>query len=315
MKSTIIKFGIYITIIILIHYFTALSAGSYFDPFYLRFTTGKHHSIILGTSRAAQGLLPEELNKNLGDEYSPLFNFAFTGLNSPFGKVYSNAILQKLDTTKTSKKNVFIISVDPWSISIKNNPTDNPEKYRENGLFLDIMKTIGKKGKPNYEYLIKGYSESWGKILYRPITNKKIMTLHNDGWLEVNVPMDETAVKNRITAKVKSYNKISEIYHFSPNRFLALKKLVLQLKKHGIVVLVRMPARNEIKIIENKFFADFDNKICALSSESDVRYWSFMNQLEEHTFTDGTHLFKDSGRKISKQIATMIKTDTPSTCN
>lgn len=314
MKKTLIKFLIYATVLIGIHYFAAMQADSYFDPFYLRFTTGQHASMIVGTSRAAQGILPEVLNQELGSEYTTIANFSFTVANSPYGEVYLNAIQQKLDMTKQAKENVFIVAVDTWSVSTKNNPADNVDLYRENNLFLDQMTTIGKAGKPNLEYLSKGYAESWGKILYRPMTTKRRMCLHEDGWLEVNVPMNEAAIQKRQASKVENYMHLAKHYTLSDNRLQMLEQTIDHLKKYGQVVLVRLPICTEIYAIEKQLVPDFDEKMCFLSQKYTVPYWSFMDELSNYTYTDGNHLYKDSGRKISKEIAQMIEDNQPSSC-
>lgn len=63
------------------------------DPFYIRFTTPQQESLILGTSRAAQGLQPKVF-----DSISSLdiYNYAFTIGHSPYGKTYLNSIKKKI---------------------------------------------------------------------------------------------------------------------------------------------------------------------------------------------------------------------------
>jgi len=315
MKKTLIKFLLYAVVLIGIHYLAAMRAGSYFDPFYLRFTTGQHASMIVGTSRAAQGILPEVLNRELNGEYTTITNFSFTVANSPYGEVYLKAIQQKLDTNKQTKENIFIVAVDTWAVSTKNNPADDVALYRENNLFLAKMTTIGKAGKPNLEYLSRGYSESWGKILYRPITTKRRMCLHEDGWLEVNVPMSEAAIQKRQAAKIKDYANFVKDYSLSGNRLYQLEQTIDYLKKYGDVVLLRLPICAEIYTIEKQLVPDFDEKMCLLSQKYTVPYWSFTDKLSEYIYTDGNHLYKDSGRKISREIAQMIQQNQPSTCD
>jgi len=314
MQKTLVKFGLYFALIVGIHYFAAMQAGAYFDPFYLRFTNGQHASMILGTSRAAQGILPEVLNQELGDEYTETGNFAFTAANSPYGEIYLKAIQQKLDTTKQDKKKIFILAVDSWSIATKNNPADDVALYRENNLFLDNMTTIAKAGKPNYEYLRKGYVESWGKILYRPVTTKRRMRLHEDGWLEVNVPMNEAEVQSRTATKIDSYQNLLLNFSLSVNRLAQLERTIMYLKKYGEVVLVRLPICADIKAIEDELIPDFDKKMCVLSQKYAIPYWSFMNKLSDYTYTDGNHLYKQSGRKISAEIAVIIRERRPTMC-
>ena len=86
-------------------------------------------------------------------------------------------------------------------------------------------------------------------------------------------------------------------------------------KKYGKVVLVRLPVCAEIYAIEQQLMPDFEEKMCVLSQKYDVPYWSFIDKLSEYTYTDGSHLFKDSGRKISLKIARMIQQNQPSHCS
>jgi len=267
MKKTFIKFLVYTAILIGVHYLAAMRAGAYFDPFYLRFTTGQHPSMIIGTSKAAQGILPEILNRELAGEYTAISNFSFTTANSPYGAVYRKAIWRKLDTTKQHKKNIFIVSVDAWSVCTKNNPMDDIALFRENNLFLDKMKTIGKTGKPNLEYLSKGYAESWGKILYRPMTTKRRMRLHEDGWLEVNVPMNESAIQKRRISKIENYKYSAKDYTLSDNRLYELEQTIDSFKKYGEVILIHLPVCAEIYAIEQQLIPDFDEKMCLLSQK------------------------------------------------
>ena len=53
------------------------------DPFYIRFTTPEQSSLILGTSRAAQGILPAVLNEKLSR--NDFFSYSFSGNISPYG--------------------------------------------------------------------------------------------------------------------------------------------------------------------------------------------------------------------------------------
>ena len=56
------------------------------DPYYKRFTTPTNNSLILGVSKAAQGLQPQVFNNILNRK--DLFNYSFTISSSPYGKLY-----------------------------------------------------------------------------------------------------------------------------------------------------------------------------------------------------------------------------------
>lgn len=70
------------------------NADGYTDPFYMRFTTSKQNSLILGTSRAAQGLQPKFFDSILKET---ILNYSFTVAHSPFGKTYLRSIKKKMD--------------------------------------------------------------------------------------------------------------------------------------------------------------------------------------------------------------------------
>ena len=64
------------------------------DPFYQRFITDEKKSLIIGTSRAAQAIQPKILNTILGLEgKNEIFNYSFTLMHSPFGKIYQKNLL------------------------------------------------------------------------------------------------------------------------------------------------------------------------------------------------------------------------------
>jgi len=83
MKKFIIKTAIFSFLTLSCFLFVLSRADGNTDPFYIRFTTPKQASLILGTSRAAQGLQPAVINE-IGK--TQLFNYAFTLGQSPFGE-------------------------------------------------------------------------------------------------------------------------------------------------------------------------------------------------------------------------------------
>ncbi|MCY0969567.1 hypothetical protein ACM642_10780 [Chryseobacterium sp. CY353] len=58
MKKFILKLFFWIIPIIAIHYFLGGFAGGNTDSFYKRFTSPQQSNLILGNSRAAQGIRP-----------------------------------------------------------------------------------------------------------------------------------------------------------------------------------------------------------------------------------------------------------------
>ena len=148
------KIGGTILLVAIAHIVVAFFGDGKTDAYYLRLTTPKQKSLILGTSRAAQGIFPEEF-QDLIDTFNfegPLYNFAFTALNSPYGEHYFSAIQQKLDPA--AKNGLFVLTVDPWSLSSLQSNTKNNLGGREADLFLGNLNCY--TCNPNFEYLL-GY--------------------------------------------------------------------------------------------------------------------------------------------------------------
>lgn len=271
-------------------------AGGYTDPFYVRFTTPKQKNLIIGTSRAAQGLQPEIFNSIL---YTDIYNYAFTISHSPFGKIYYESILRKHNKVENG---VFIITVDPWSIS---SWTENPNdltKFRENQLCLSNTKCVSCN--PNYEYLYKNLKGKYKDI----ISPSENMYLHKNGWLEIKViKMDSISVYRRITNKVKTYRtQHMPRTKFSDERLDYLLKTIKYFKDYGRVYLVRLPIHKSMMAIENELMPQFDSVINNAIELSDG-YLDLTIKNDAFTYTDGNHLYKESGKEVSELIANWIK--------
>lgn len=291
MRKFIIQIIIFITLVCIAMYFVFSQADGYTDPFYIRFTTKKQSSLIIGTSRSAQGMIPQIINENANVDF---FNYSFTVASSPYGPAYLNSIEKKLD--KKSTNGIFILAVDPWSISEDKNKTSSV--IVESIPMLEKMNFVNMS--PNIEYLIKCYNQKYYNILYKKEHNK--MLLHKDGWLEVNVPVDSASINKRLRIKVKSYKELCESKSFSMERYKYLEKTISLLNKHGQVFLVRLPIHPDMMTIENKLMPDFNQKIQSLKSKNNG-YLDLTPYNSDFKYTDGNHLYKKSGKVVSKKVA------------
>ncbi len=271
-------------------------ANGYTDPFYIRFTTPKQNSLIIGTSRAAQGLQPKIVDPILKVDIS---NYSFTVAHSPFGKTYLNSIKKKVN--KNSKKGIFIIAVDPWSIASFTKTPNDSLLFRELRLALKNMWMVSLN--PNPIYIMN----NWNKKYYKLLTNKKSKVfLHNDGWLEVNVNLSPVSVSRNITKKVSTYRKnILPKAKFSENRFNYLKQTILFLKKHGDVFLVRLPIHPKIMEMENELMPNFNDRILEAIKLSNG-FLDLTSKNSDFNYTDGNHLHKNSGKEVSEITANWI---------
>jgi hypothetical protein len=295
MKKFLIESTLFSVAIIASVYFVFLQADGKSDPFYSRTTTPKQSSLILGTSKAAQGLIPEVLKPYLQKD---IYNFSFTVAHSPFGPAYLSAIEKKLEPN--SKDGVFIITVDPWSISSDGKDPNNEAYFGEGKSFMATTKSFSSK--PNISYLLNSYDDNYIKILL----NFSLMEVHKDGWLEVFPPMDSTSVKNRTAENILEQNTKLKNYRFSQTRFEYLKRTIETLKNHGNVYLVKLPVDYRIAAIEAELVPEFDKKIEELAKMASVPYLNLMNSDTKFTFTDGIHLYKDSAKEVSAEVGRWI---------
>ena len=112
MKDFILLTSKVILVILSFIFIIFYSIDGYDDPHYLRFTTSKKKSLIIGDSRSAFGLRPDILNNELSR--NDIYNFSFDIHTSPFGKIYYEKIKEFLEP---SNDGLFIISVTPYSLS------------------------------------------------------------------------------------------------------------------------------------------------------------------------------------------------------
>lgn len=296
MKRFIVQFSIIALIALSLFIWIFSFADGTNDPFYLRFTSPKQNNLIIGTSRAAQGLQPKILNGICQTEF---YNYAFTLGRSPFGETYLNSIKKKVD--RNSKNGKFIITVDPWSIcSATKNPNDS-SNFGEVSLCLGNTYFVNIN--PNPFYLLNNYD---GK-LYTIFTQKTpYMELKKDGWLEVTISMDSLAVKVRTDSKLKTYQERNLIlFKYSNLRLKYLEKTIDFLNNYGDVYLVRLPVHPKMMGLEKQLAPKFDEMIKDLSTNT-MGYYNMTDMNTDFVYIDGNHLYKESGREVSKLIGEWI---------
>lgn len=128
------------------------------DNFYYRFTTEKANSLILGGSRAAQGIKPEIINNSICDEENKIINHAFALGPSSFGPNYYKEITKKLKNE--SKRGLFIISINPWSLAIRiENTTDDSLMFFEVKQNMFVGNLNSSNSNPNFDYLMNYWNE------------------------------------------------------------------------------------------------------------------------------------------------------------
>jgi hypothetical protein len=266
------------------------------DAFYGRFTSPPAGSLVLGTSRAAQGIQPAVLAAGLNRKFDkPLLNYAFTLTHSPYGPAYLRSIQRKL--RPAVRNGLFIIAVDPWSLSL----TGPEGSFPEDQSFIGQLKQVSQN--PNLPYLTRYQT----KPLYRLLLDFATATerLHPDGWLEVNIGTDSAQVRARTVRKLQDYRLLVASQHLSAGRLQALRQTIQFLKPHGRVVLVRLPVGPSLLQLENIYQPGFDQLMRQTATELAIPYLDYSAQ--PYATTDGNHLQKAASADFTKQLAQDLK--------
>jgi hypothetical protein len=300
MKKFLLKLSFYLAAGMLVFAVLGSFADGNTDDNYMHFAVEKPHNIILGDSRGSQAVLPSILKDKLHQNFD---NFSLNVVQSPYGPIYLKALKRKINPD--TKNGVFILTVDPWNLSLDKNvksPKDFPEEHSP----LKNMYTYDFS--PNYEYLLRNYGRSWFKIFTeREAKGRSNTYLHKDGWLEVNVNMQKDSVAKRETEKVDVfYANLVKTQSLSPKRLNSLEDIIKFLKPKGTVYLVRIPGSERLMKLENSYLPDFNEKMKAISKKYDIKFFDFSSKAKDYIYTDGNHMYKESGKVFTAQVADSI---------
>jgi hypothetical protein len=189
--------------------------------------------LIVGNSRPAQGIHPRILDSILhtGGWSGKTFNYSFALAKSNFGRAYYESIRKKLDPRPHG--GVFVVSVDPWSISrLKRQTEEEDVQWEQGGSFVARMWSVNMD--PNVEYLVQEYPHPFLTILTHGRSQRKEgLLLHEDGWEEVNIDVGPEMVAKRIQGRsLPFYERLLATDTLSELRVAYLRKTIdLQLLK------------------------------------------------------------------------------------
>ncbi|NER13980.1 hypothetical protein GWK08_11050 [Leptobacterium flavescens] len=300
MKKFLIKISVFFGIVVIIFSIVLMNYGGYIDYFYEKFTTPKVKSLILGDSRSMQGIQPSVINDYFkGSDYeTPILNYSFTIAQIAYGPLYTESVKKKLDTTSTD--GLFILTVNPWILSLREEDKVEEGIYFEQGKPPHNMTFVSHS--PNFEYLVRNFNYFHFKSIVR-----RTSKMHKDGWLEEsNLPKDSLTLNKWKEIQVELYSDYASRWKKSEFRLNHLQKLVEYLDKHGDVVIVRMPIDQKIMDIENNYWEGFDDDISRVASETNVKYINFSSHIEQYKTYDGNHLDKYGGVIYTRHLCDSI---------
>jgi len=273
------------------------------DAMYLKFTTPKQQSLVIGSSRAAQGIQPKYLNEVL--ERDDIYNYAFQIPSSPYGEIYSKSIKEKIDPD--AEYGIFILEVNPWTLGVTLDSITNREYLIEKNGFIENTSFVDKN--PNIEYLWESLNKKYSDIIWNKYQKGANQTyiVEDDGWLHVTFKSNKINKAKNIELKVAHYKSKLDYYKgISDYRLSELNSLISYLKKHGVVYLVRIPTIESMWDIENEMQSDFDEIIKKLAVVHNIKYINMMPNHKEYQYNDGNHLDVSSGKNFSINLANTI---------
>jgi hypothetical protein len=305
MRTFITKLLIACAFGVLLHLGFAFFADGKTDAYYLRFTGDKKPSLVIGTSRAAQGFIPDRFNHCLEARSlsGPLFNFSFTSISSPFGEIYYHAITEKIDTT--SGKGLFIVTVEPNAVGLRHSDKAGGSLPETTG---QLASTHLYNQTPNFEYLIRNYHFGWGRLwLQHSGFFAGELELQSDGWLKVDVPMDSASVARRTKSKLKGFEQAQGKWGISSYRLEWMEKTIRFLQRHGEVFMVRLPISSIVLDYENKLMPEFDEAVRSIAANCHVPYNDMSGLGSHYAYKDGHHISKDSAIPFCDSVAHWIE--------
>ena len=260
----------------------------------------KQESLIIGTSRASQAIMPSVIKDSLGID---MFNFAFNGTTSPYGQVYTRAIEEKLEMNSTA--GTFIVCVDPWSLRIMKDSITGEEELPEEKNILNKLHWFN--GYPNVEFILKDYNQGWGNIAFTQWRKNSSVYGHEDGWIEVTREINADDIAKRTIGKANGFRNSLRDSEIAQYRINEMKLLIEKLSNKGDVFLVRLPVSEAIFEIEEEFYPAFDSLITSISAKYNAPYFSMQPLQEQVVFNDGHHINRSYAPKCTAMITSWIK--------
>lgn len=273
---------------------------------YIKFTTPKQHSLIVGNSRSLWGLKPHVMNEYLSLENEKgIYNFSFNLSESPYGPDYASLIQRKIKPGVDD--GLYIVTVDPWSISSYGEDPNDINNFREKDHFINNMPIVNMK--PNLFYLLFNFDGTYKDIITRRL-NPTGTYVHDNGWMEVNMERSTIPPKERIEEHAKFYREVfATEKSFSHVRLNSLSQLTKHLQRHGTVFLVRLPVHQAMFEVEDMYMPDFDEKMDSIATKYGVAYINFKNFENKYEFFDSGHLTVNGAYQLSKDLAELIKSN------
>lgn len=266
------------------------------DPYYSK-TQYKAHSLILGLSRANQGISPSILKQELALP-GKVLNFAFNANLSPYGASYFRALKKK--KIIPSDDAIFILSVNVRGVATF-------EGFHDKTSPLDKLHFFNMS--PNFEYLIqrpRSNQALFNNLTQRNAGQEQNIILHQNGWKEVSTKRKGKAkLSHQVNKRFKRFVKEARP---SLEKLSYLERSIDYLSTKGKVFLVYLPLSSKMKQVESSVFPDFIQTMDSIARQKDIPFFDFSENQHAYTFHDDIHhLESKSARRFTHELAKAIK--------
>jgi hypothetical protein len=265
-----------------------------------KFSGPPRKGLVLGISRVARAIQPEILNKELDTE---ILNFGIDLRSTSYGDIYLEAVKRRLDSNITD--GVFILSVEPWSISCVRDSVSQDLLFPEENSTYSKLWTY--EPSVNFEYLIRDYKKGWGNLLITYLRNNSKAVCHKDGWIDLSTPVDSNKMRLRKNSEIKWLKDLVPFFSLSDERKKAFESLIEFLNTKGEVYLIRLPIDDDFYNLENNYMPNFNSYIDSISARYRVPYYEMQSLSPMVIFNDGHHLNRDFAPFISQKVADWIE--------
>jgi hypothetical protein len=259
------------------------------DPYYLKLLAPSKGGLILGDSRALQGIDPDQFD-------FPIENFAFTIGHSPYDASYIKLIRKKIPKGRGFQ---HLVSVTPWSLINNTGSKEDLNPFFSERLQLGFYN-------PNFEYISKYMDLSFTNLLN--LLSSHAFTCDN-GWLKQEMDSADLyrEYPRRVKEKVENYEIKYPILviNLKTQRVQNLLEIIFLLKRSGNVNIVRLPVSKEMLDLENRRFPKFNQLLLEIAELSNSGYID-LTDMKVQT-TDGNHIWYKEVERVSKQLTIRMK--------
>lgn len=249
----------------------------------------KHKSLVIGTSRSNYAINPSSFS-----EKYDLFNFAFTAATSPYGKIYYEAIQDKITKEKGA---IFLIGIDPYGLSL----------HKIKPVFIEEKNSLGRQFtlncNPNYEYIFKNLTPLYNRIFPEAKSNK---IKHENGF---NQLLDNLSEERKIEVrktKILDYTTASQSETISAERITYFEKTIELLQQYGNVYLISVPVSPELLAIQDKYWPQRYQYIEGLKKKYKIQYINMQINFPNPKTIDYVHLELEQSKVVSDFLSRKI---------